>query len=60
MSNITMENNKPKYNTNCINCFACTNNCPANAIRVKFERSEKRYRNKNVSLKEIINSNNQN
>ena len=60
MGNITMENNRPKYNTNCISCFACTHNCPANAIRVKFERSEKRYRNKNVSLKEIINSNNQN
>lgn len=60
MGNITMENNKPKYNTNCISCFACTHNCPSNAIRVKFERSETRYRNKNVSLKEIINSNNQN
>ena len=60
MGNITMENNRPKYNTNCISCFACIHNCPANAIRVKFERSEKRYRNKNVSLKEIINSNNQN
>ena len=60
VGNITMENNRPKYDTKCIGCFACTHHCPVNAIRVKHERSKARYRNKNVSLKEIINSNNQN
>ena len=55
-----MENNRPKYDTHCIGCFSCTNNCPVNAIRVKHERSKARYRNKNVSVKEIIDSNNQN
>ena len=60
VGNITMENNRPQYDTRCIGCFSCTNNCPVNAIRVKHERSKARYRNKNVSLKEIINSNNQN
>ena len=60
VGNITMENNIPKYDTKCIGCFSCTNNCPVNAIRVKNERSKARFRNKNVSLKEIIDSNNQN
>ena len=60
VNNITMENNRPKYDTHCIGCFSCTNNCPVNAIRVKHERSKARYRNKNVSVKEIIDSNNQN
>ena len=60
VGNITMENNRPKYDTKCIGCFSCTNNCPVNAIRVKNERSKARFRNKNVSLKEIIDSNNQN
>lgn len=36
MGNITMENNRPKYNTNCISCFACTHNCPANAYTCKI------------------------
>ena len=60
VKNITMENNRPKYDTHCIGCYSCTNNCPVNALRVKNERSKARYRNKNVSLEEIIDSNNQN
>ncbi len=50
---------KVNYNTNCISCLACTHACPSNAIRVKKEKSKARYRNKNVSLNEIISSNNQ-
>ena len=43
---------------NCQMCLACTNNCPQNAIRVKKEKSKARFKNQNVTLKEIINANN--
>jgi formate hydrogenlyase subunit 6/NADH:ubiquinone oxidoreductase subunit I len=50
---------KAVIGTNCIGCYACTQNCPVNAIRVKGEKSKARYRNKSVTIKEIIDSNNQ-
>lgn len=49
-------------NAKCEYCLACAHNCPQKAITIK--RGEKnpnaRYRNKNITLQEIINSNNQN
>ncbi|MFW5972165.1 MAG: EFR1 family ferrodoxin [Bacillota bacterium] len=48
---------KPEYLHHCEECLACTHNCPQNAIRMKNENSKKRYRNKNISIKEIIDSN---
>ncbi|MCT4631116.1 MAG: 4Fe-4S dicluster domain-containing protein [Firmicutes bacterium] len=59
VSNITVDN-KVKFKGNCLRCYACTHNCPANAIRFKNEKSKRRFRNEKVSLKEIIESNNQN
>lgn len=50
-------NGKPEFLHHCIECLACTNNCPQNAIRIKGEKSRTRFRNKNVSLNEIINAN---
>lgn len=44
----------------CFNCYSCLHNCPSNCIHIKNERSRDRFRNKNISLKEIIESNNQN
>ncbi|MDE6470314.1 MAG: EFR1 family ferrodoxin [Eubacterium sp.] len=45
----------------CEYCLACAHNCPQKAITIK--RGEKnpnaRYRNENITLQEIINSNNQ-
>ena len=44
----------------CESCLACVNNCPKKAIQVKGDKNPNdRFRNNNVSLKEIIDSNNQ-
>lgn len=59
VSNIT-QTEKPVFGLNCESCLACIHNCPKNAIQMTIQRNEKRYRNSNVSLNEIINSNNQN
>ncbi len=50
---------KPVYSHKCEECFACLHNCPQSAIHHKAEKGTLRFRNKNVSLKEIISSNNQ-
>lgn len=51
-----------RKNAKCEYCLACAHHCPQKAITIK--RGEKnpnaRYRNKNITLQEIINSNNQN
>jgi len=61
VSNITQEiNKKPLFEINCEGCLACINNCPKGAINMKTQRSSKRFRNPDVSLNEIIESNNVN
>ena len=49
---------KPIFNNNCQKCLACINNCPQKAIRLTGEKGSARFRNQNVSLKEIIEANN--
>ncbi len=56
--NITLLDNV-NFSSHCISCYGCTHNCPQNAIRVKNEKSKARYRNKEVTLNEIIEANNQ-
>ena len=56
VNNIRMEKG-PVFNHNCIRCYACTHNCPQNAIRFQGEKSKARFRNDQVRLKEIIQSN---
>lgn len=51
-------NDKISFKGQCIRCYACTQNCPSNAIRFKCEKSKSRYRNSHISLKEIIQANN--
>ena len=58
VGNITVTK-KPEFNHNCTGCLACTHLCPVNAIRVAGEKSRVRFKNKNVSVAEIIKSNNQ-
>jgi len=56
--NIKLVDGKPVFGDNCIVCLACTNNCPTNSIRMTNEKSRTRFRNENITVKEIIDSNN--
>ncbi len=60
MKNITLdkETGVLTYGNNCLSCCCCVQNCPANALHLKSERSTDRFRNKHVTLAEIIQSNN--
>ncbi len=57
-NNIKAES-KPEFLHKCEGCYACIHHCPQNAIHLKFERSNARFVNRNVKLKEIIDANNQ-
>lgn len=57
--NITVST-MPSFSTACEGCLACVHNCPRKAIQVKRDKNPNaRYRNDQISLKEIIDSNNQ-
>lgn len=57
--NIKLVELKPVYGGNCEFCLACINHCPQKAIRLKKENNPNaRFRNDNVTLKEIIAANN--
>lgn len=48
----------PEYGKNCDFCLACIHVCPQKAITLKREaNADARYRNPNVSVREIIDSN---
>ena len=56
VSNITIEF-KPVFHHYCESCFACIHNCPTGAIQLENQKSRARFRNSNVTLKEIIKAN---
>lgn len=59
---IHLENQKPVYTeTNCQACYACIHACSKLAIRLSIpEKNDKaRYRNKHISLCELVAANNQ-
>ncbi len=56
VSNITVDD-QPVFLHRCESCFSCIQNCPAGAIDLKGQRSEARFRNSGVSLKELIQAN---
>ena len=56
--NIQAESATPTFSNQCITCLACTHNCPKKAIRLSSEKSKERFRNRHISLDEIIESNN--
>ena len=47
------------FKKHCELCLGCLHNCPSIAIHVFNEKSSERYRNKKVSLEEIIKANSQ-
>ena len=57
VSNITMQNNKPKWNNKCEQCHACLQWCNQNSIQInKKTIGVKRYHHPEITLKEIIKS----
>lgn len=55
-NNITVTD-KVTFGERCEVCYACLHNCPQNAIHLKQEQSNVRFRNEHVSLKDIIQAN---
>ena len=49
-----------EYLHHCEGCLACIHLCPQNAIHLKSEKSTMRFRNENVTLREIIEANSEN
>ncbi len=56
--NITLDGNV-QIGSSCELCLSCLHNCPKQAIHIKREKSSVRYRNSEITLKEIIDSNSQ-
>ncbi|MDA3900855.1 MAG: EFR1 family ferrodoxin [Spirochaetes bacterium] len=48
---------KVAFDHRCESCFACLHNCPQKAIHHTKEKSAVRYRNRNISLQDIIEAN---
>lgn len=59
MGNITITDHV-EYHHNCAACQACIHACPKKAIHFRGERNTERWRNPDVTLSEIIASNQQN
>jgi len=54
--NITMENNKPKFNNNCELCVICIHSCPKRAIDFYNKpKNRKRYINPEIKWEEFYN-----
>ncbi|MGH4036345.1 MAG: EFR1 family ferrodoxin [Sphaerochaeta sp.] len=58
VKNVELHNSEPSFAGECISCLACVQNCPKKAIRIRGEKSHERYRNSEISLQEIVESNN--
>ena len=55
--NITV-NDKVVFHGHCEGCMACLHLCPQNALHHKKEKSDMRWCNPDVSLKEVVSANN--
>lgn len=54
---VDKENGKIGLKDKCFACFSCLHNCPSKAIHIKGEVNGKRYRNRHIKLKEIVDAN---
>lgn len=54
--NVTVDG-KVIFSDRCESCFSCVHNCTSNAIHLKNEKSAIRFRNSEVTLKEIQDAN---
>jgi ferredoxin len=55
--NITIENNRPKFNNNCELCVVCIHSCPKRAIDFyNKSKNRKRYINPEIKWEEIYNT----
>ena len=59
VGNIKLENNIPSFLHYCEWCMSCIHNCPQRAIHIKNEINNERFINSDISLNEIIKSNEQ-
>lgn len=50
--------NKVNFLSKCEQCMACIQTCPSNAIQHEKQRNNARFINRNITLEEIIESNN--
>lgn len=57
--NITVTASGVAFGSSCEGCYACLHACPKNAIHVKHERGPVRWRNPEVSVRELIAANDQ-
>lgn len=49
---------KVRFGERCEGCLACVHLCPKNALHLKNEKSEKRWRHPSVSVAELVSANN--
>jgi len=57
-ANITLTD-KISFGNQCEGCLACLHLCPLNALKLKSEKSDMRWRHPDIPLSEIIEANNQ-
>lgn len=58
--NVVVDERGVCFGHTCEGCLSCLHLCPQSALHLSGEKSDKRWRNPEVSLQEIIDSNNRN
>lgn len=56
-NNITVTQDAVRFSDHCEVCYSCLHNCPQHAIHMPMEAGTTQFRNEQVSLKDIIESN---
>jgi len=55
VKNIKLSGKRPIWNGDCVDCMACINNCPRNAINIgKSTIKKNRYKNPYIKLEELL------